>query len=230
MAKTPKKKRKSTPKPEVLQYPFAVVTLAQAFKASEDCGFALHDALLEAGYPGPASHFIGNHPCQPGKTCLVVEEILNPPPVDEVIDDWPEGKKEKPKSKRHGEQGRDLSDEFHLVCRDLEQHGVTVVETRYDGYGDSGTIEDITLFDRAGAEVPITKLGRLRYRDTKATANEVSLREKLEDLGYAILPCGWENNEGAFGTVNLNVKTRRIYVDHSWRVESTQEEPYGFEL
>ena len=54
--------------------------------------------------------------------------------------------------------------------------------------------------------------------------------DKLDELVCAILPGGWEINEGSFGVVMLNTLTRRIHVAHSWRVETTQEEPFGLEL
>ena len=38
-------------------WPTAVVQLAKAYPANEDCGFALHDALLEAGRPDEAEAF-----------------------------------------------------------------------------------------------------------------------------------------------------------------------------
>jgi hypothetical protein len=51
----------------------AVVQFAEAMYAGEDCSFALHDALLEAGHPEPAEHFLAkDHP----KGCWLVDVIL----------------------------------------------------------------------------------------------------------------------------------------------------------
>lgn len=54
--------------------PSAVVTLAEAMYAGEDCSFALHDALLEAGHPELAEHFQKErwHP----KGCRAVDLVL----------------------------------------------------------------------------------------------------------------------------------------------------------
>jgi len=43
-------------------WPAAVVQLAKAYTACDDCGFALHDALLEAGRPDEAEAFRGPNP------------------------------------------------------------------------------------------------------------------------------------------------------------------------
>jgi len=55
-------------------WPSPVVKLAEAMYAGEDCSFALHDALLEAGHPELAEHFAKEH-WHP-KGCWVVDMIL----------------------------------------------------------------------------------------------------------------------------------------------------------
>lgn len=60
--------------PTPSSWPSAVVKLAEAMYAGEECSFALHDALLEAGHPELAEHFQREqwHP----KGCWVVDMIL----------------------------------------------------------------------------------------------------------------------------------------------------------
>jgi hypothetical protein len=55
-------------------FPLTVVQLAQTLHAGEDCAFALHDALLEAGHAELAGHFqdAAQHP----RGCWVVAGIL----------------------------------------------------------------------------------------------------------------------------------------------------------
>jgi hypothetical protein len=55
-------------------WPPAVVNLAQAVYNGADAGFALHDALLESGFPDLAAHFQEEqwHP----KGCWAVDLIL----------------------------------------------------------------------------------------------------------------------------------------------------------
>jgi hypothetical protein len=56
------------------QWPSAIVQLAESLYAGQDCAFALHDALLEAGHAELAEHFREekSHP----KGCWVVDVIL----------------------------------------------------------------------------------------------------------------------------------------------------------
>lgn len=62
------------PYPAPASWPAAVVQLAEAVYQGTDAGFALHDALLEAGHPVLAEHFHQEqtHP----KGCWVVDLIL----------------------------------------------------------------------------------------------------------------------------------------------------------
>jgi hypothetical protein len=54
-------------------WPAIVITLAQALERGEDCHFALHDALLEAGHSELAEHFrTPNHP----RGCWGVDFLL----------------------------------------------------------------------------------------------------------------------------------------------------------
>ena len=93
------------------------------------------------------------------------------------------------------------------LCGQLADLGVATVRFEYDGYGDSGTIEQV-----------------------RATAGEreielpASLVDDLMAAAEALLPDGWENNEGAFGMLVLNVAERRMTREHNWRVESTEYE------
>jgi len=61
------------PYPAPPSWPSPVVKLAEALYAGENCSFALHDALLEAGHPELAEHFREKeHP----KGCWAVDMIL----------------------------------------------------------------------------------------------------------------------------------------------------------
>jgi len=55
-------------------WPATAITLAEALYAGEPCGFALHDALLEAGHLALAEHFQAE-PCHP-KGCWALDRIL----------------------------------------------------------------------------------------------------------------------------------------------------------
>jgi hypothetical protein len=63
------------PYPAPRSWPSAVVQLATALYNGQDCIFALHDALLEAGHAEMAKHFKEEQ--QHPKGCWVVDTILN---------------------------------------------------------------------------------------------------------------------------------------------------------
>lgn len=57
--------------------PGAVVSLAVALRSGEDCAFALHDALQEAGHPDLADHFTKQQNSQQHpRGCLILRMIL----------------------------------------------------------------------------------------------------------------------------------------------------------
>lgn len=62
------------PYPITGRWPSDAIRLANAIYNGQDCGFALHDALLEAGHPELAEHFRQeqSHP----KGCWVVDLVL----------------------------------------------------------------------------------------------------------------------------------------------------------
>jgi hypothetical protein len=62
------------PHPAPLSWPSTVVQLAESLYAGQDCAFALHDALLEAGHVELAEHFREekSHP----KGCWAMDVIL----------------------------------------------------------------------------------------------------------------------------------------------------------
>lgn len=70
----------------------------------------------------------------------------------------------------------------------LGKHNETVVSITYDGYGDSGDIQDRSLDD-----------------------------EELVDFLFDIVEdhhSGWENNEGGGGTVTWDLSTDKITLEH----------------
>jgi len=62
------------------------------------------------------------------------------------------------------------------VAKNLKNRGITEIEFRYSGYGDSGCIEECSCSGNGSLSV--------------------EEQEKLEDLVYALLPSGWGNDEG----------------------------------
>lgn len=91
------------------------------------------------------------------------------------------------------------------LLSELRALGVTSIEVQYEGYGDSGNVEDVVVMP-----------------DTIILTEE--LRRRVEDFGwdfaYALSP-GFENNEGGYGELNWAIEADKIAVSHSNRFIET---------
>lgn len=88
---------------------------------------------------------------------------------------------------------------------------ISSIEINYDGQGDEGYINDINLYD----------LGNINVTD-----HNKNMAEQLDKLGYDLLEehhPGWEINEGAFGTITINVLTGKISNNYNERYEASTE-------
>ena len=95
--------------------------------------------------------------------------------------------------------------------------GVTRVVVSFDGYGDSGQIENVEA--QAGDD-PVT---------TQGAAIEIA--EAVESLAYAVLEkthCGWENNDGAYGDVIFDVLEGAITLDYNERYTASENYTHTF--
>ncbi|WP_194098698.1 DUF6878 family protein [Marivivens aquimaris] len=98
-----------------------------------------------------------------------------------------------------------------LLCQ-LRALGVRSIEVQYEGYGDSGNVEDVVVAP-----------------DTVTLTDE--LRRRVEDFGwdfaYALSP-GFENNEGGYGELTWALEADKIDVSHSNRyIETNTTEHEG---
>ena len=88
------------------------------------------------------------------------------------------------------------------LCKHFATLGIEEVRLTYDGYGDSGVIEEVTA--KAGGE---------------EVALEGSLRNDFYNAAYDLLPLGWEDNTGSFGDIILTVDEHRLVREHHERIE-----------
>jgi len=99
------------------------------------------------------------------------------------------------------------------ACDRLAEAGITFVAVHFDGSGDEGVNEDIKCYateDYAYEESEVLE------------ANLSHLQEHFE----ALVPYGYENDCGGFGDVILNVKNRKITVEHNDRFEDYTTSTY----
>lgn len=113
------------------------------------------------------------------------------------------------------------------IIEQLEDAGVTRVVANYAGSGDEGWIEDVLLY-RGEEQVEEAHYGSFNYGQ-----GGTDLTGSVQDWVHAELDRkagGWENNEGAQGTITLDVKAREVEVDHSINVETTEPMPWSTSL
>ena len=94
--------------------------------------------------------------------------------------------------------------------------GVTSAEVMFDGCGDSGAVEDIATHGRNGPlDAALDTIFVSVPGDDDVTA-AISLDRALEDLATLALALhhpGWENNDGATGSLEIDVITATFTLD-----------------
>lgn len=133
-------------------------------------------------------------------------------------------------------------------CKLLSAYNVVKIVANYDGYGDSGDMNEITVHVMASpAEInqavkQTTNPGKItadtrnvRWRDWIASVvkNEDGLitTEKCAEFEqelFDLLPGGWEINEGSYGEIVVDVATEEITVEHSERYTEVRTETHRY--
>lgn len=111
---------------------------------------------------------------------------------------------------------------------------VTRVVVSFDGYGDSGQIENVEA--QAGDE-PITmpaaaiEIAEAVWDQAEPKRSSVSIAAAVESLSYDVLErthCGWENNDGAYGDIIFDVAEGVITLDYNERYTSSENYTHTF--
>ena len=116
----------------------------------------------------------------------------------------------------------------------LRDAGITTVIVTFDGYDDSGQIENIEARGSDGpADIPATpvEIARLDFPATEPERLTEPLGEAIETLAYAFLEQthgGWENNGGAFGDFVFDVAEETITLDYNERIETSENYSHAF--
>lgn len=116
------------------------------------------------------------------------------------------------------------------VIEPLRQAGIARVEIRFDGYGDSGAIEEIVCRDHAGEALACPEIAiEIAPRHSSDEPGEVRqelLRGALESIGYLALERhhpGWEINDGATGELVIDVAAASFMLECSLRYTATED-------
>ncbi|NBT75131.1 hypothetical protein EBZ80_24230 [bacterium] len=124
------------------------------------------------------------------------------------------------------------------LCPLLEAIGVTRIEAEYDGSGDSGDFNSFTfVFDDPTVQNDVSVLNNMQsnrnthmyldqFRRTHCTSADATKPPimtdaqlaALRDACFDLLPGGWEINEGSFGTIVVDVRRRKVRMEHNERI------------
>jgi hypothetical protein len=116
----------------------------------------------------------------------------------------------------------------------LAAAGIGVVTVRFDGYGDSGQIEDIEAHaDDTAIALPPDQIDIAEplYDGSGLERSTLSVRDAIEKLAYAFLEethGGWENNEGAYGDFTFDVESRTITLEYNERMMTSEYSQHAF--
>jgi hypothetical protein len=116
----------------------------------------------------------------------------------------------------------------------LAAAGITRVTVSFDGYGDSGQIENLEA--KAGEALvglpdTVVEIASTEYFAEEIHRRAQPLPEAIESLCYLILEAkhgGWENNEGAYGEFLFDVAQGSITLDFNYRIEATDNHTHQF--
>ncbi|HEX4077576.1 MAG TPA: hypothetical protein VHX61_01705 [Rhizomicrobium sp.] len=112
--------------------------------------------------------------------------------------------------------------------------GVTFIVVTFDGYGDSGQIENIEA--KAGDAVVAMPAGEIEVAEAiwdqpEPSRSPVSITVAIKRLAYDLLErthCGWENNDGAYGDFTFDVAERTITLDYNERYTASEYSQHVF--
>ncbi len=127
-----------------------------------------------------------------------------------------------------------LSGNKTVLFNALSAAGITTVVVSFDGYGDSGQIEqiEVKIGDEPG-ELPDERIEILDpvWGSPGIERQTHTICEAIEAMAYAFLRQtheGWENNDGGFGDFTFDVAERSISLDYNERYTETNSYNHEF--
>ena len=111
---------------------------------------------------------------------------------------------------------------------------ITHVIVSFDGYGDSGQIEDMEATAH-GEVVDLPPddivIAAAVWGASEPEPRSMSIAGAVERLAYDLLEethCGWENNDGAYGDFTFDVAKRSITLDYNERYTASENYTHEF--
>lgn len=104
----------------------------------------------------------------------------------------------------------------------LREQGITRVEIHYDGGGDEGSVSDVFAFaGDTATDLPAIQCDHVALDYSgRINTQAMSLEDALNafaDNAVCTHYCGWENGEGAHGTIEIDVASGAVTLTHNTR-------------
>lgn len=133
----------------------------------------------------------------------------------------------------------DPTNPFADACRAvfdlMRQHRIDVLDVEYDGCGDSGQVHQVSGYILPEPFDPPEAIEADAYGRPEAWRKAERIDDALFNAADLALSAfdpirGWENNEGAFGTLTFDRPHRRAVIDHDWRITETENAQFQQEV
>jgi hypothetical protein len=112
--------------------------------------------------------------------------------------------------------------------------GVTRVVVSFDGYGDSGQIENVEVQagdDQIAMPTAAIEIAEAVWDQAEPKRSTVGIAEAVESLAYDVLEkthCGWENSDGAYGDIIFDAEEETITLDYNERYTASENYTHTF--
>ena len=112
--------------------------------------------------------------------------------------------------------------------------GVTRVVVSFDGYGDSGQIENVEVQagdDQVAMPGAAIEFYEAIWDQAEPRRSSAGIAAVVESLAYDVLQkthCGWENSDGAYGDVIFDVADGVITLDYNERYTASENYTHAF--
>ena len=116
----------------------------------------------------------------------------------------------------------------------LAAAGITNVVVAFDGYGDSGQIENVEA--KAGDEIVALPSGQVEiasavWDQAEPESTATTVHDAIERLVFDFLGMthdGWENSDGAYGDFTFDIAERTITLDYNERYMQSEYSQHVF--
>ena len=157
-------------------------------------------------------------------------ELLSTTPDSAAsLSDW------ETKRAEHERRDAELRDANKTAVFDaLAAAGITIVVVAFDGYGDSGQIENVEA--KAGEDLVALPSGEVEiasavWDQAEPERTAMTIHDAIERLVFDFIGMthdGWENSDGAHGDFTFDVAERTITLDYNERYMQSEYSQHAF--